>query len=73
MKLSDISVKRPVFASVLAILIAIVGIVGFLSLTSPEYICRLTQSTLGLVLVGLSVVMLGLGALWLRKLTRIAF
>jgi tight adherence protein B len=50
-----------------------VGIVGFLAVTSPEYIGRLTQSTLGLVLVGLSVVMLGLGALWLRKLTRIAF
>lgn len=50
-----------------------IGIVGFLAVTSPEYIGRLTQSTLGLVLVGLSVVMLGLGALWLRKLTRIAF
>jgi multidrug efflux pump len=37
MKLSDISVKRPVFASVLAILIAMVGIVGFLSLSVREY------------------------------------
>jgi multidrug efflux pump len=37
MKLSDISVKRPVFASVLAILIAIVGFVGFFSLSVREY------------------------------------
>jgi tight adherence protein B len=50
-----------------------VGIVAFLSITSPEYIGRLTQSTLGQVLVGLSVLMLTLGALWLRKLVRIAF
>jgi tight adherence protein B len=50
-----------------------VGIVAFLSLTSPEYIGRLTQTTLGHVLVGLSVLMLALGAVWLRKLVRISF
>jgi multidrug efflux pump len=37
MQLSDISVKRPVFAGVIAILLAIVGIVGFLSLSVREY------------------------------------
>ncbi len=37
MKLSDISVKRPVFAAVLAMLIAVVGMVGFLSLSVREY------------------------------------
>ena len=37
MKISDLSVRRPVFAAVLAILIAIVGIVGFLSLPVREY------------------------------------
>ena len=37
MQLSDISVKRPVFAAVLAILVAVVGIVGFLSLSVREY------------------------------------
>jgi multidrug efflux pump len=36
-KLSDISVRRPVFAAVLAILCAVVGIVGFLSLSVREY------------------------------------
>lgn len=37
MLLSDVSVKRPVFAAVLAILLTIVGIVGFFSLSVREY------------------------------------
>ncbi len=37
MRLSDISVKRPVFAAVLAILLAVIGAVGFLSLSVREY------------------------------------
>ena len=37
MQLSDISVRRPVFAAVMAILLTIVGIVGFLSLSVREY------------------------------------
>jgi multidrug efflux pump len=36
-QLSDISVKRPVFAAVLAILIGVIGLVGFLSLSVREY------------------------------------
>jgi multidrug efflux pump len=36
-QLSDISVKRPVFAAVLSILIAVIGVVGFLSLSVREY------------------------------------
>ena len=37
MTISDISVRRPVFAAVLAILMVLVGIVGFLSLPVREY------------------------------------
>ncbi|HZH05284.1 MAG TPA: efflux RND transporter permease subunit, partial [Lautropia sp.] len=37
MQLSDISVKRPVFAAVLAILLGVVGLVGFFSLSVREY------------------------------------
>jgi multidrug efflux pump len=36
-KLSDISIKRPVFAAVMAMLIAVVGLVGFFSLPVREY------------------------------------
>ncbi|MEJ7925822.1 efflux RND transporter permease subunit [Sphingobium sp. AN641] len=37
MQLSDLSVRRPVFAAVIAILLCIVGIVGFMSLSVREY------------------------------------
>lgn len=37
MQISDLSVRRPVFAAVLAILLTIVGIVGFLGLSVREY------------------------------------
>ncbi|WP_447724039.1 efflux RND transporter permease subunit [Sphingomonas koreensis] len=37
MLLSDVSVRRPVFAAVLAILLTIVGVVAFLSLSVREY------------------------------------
>ncbi|MCP3732414.1 efflux RND transporter permease subunit [Sphingomonas sp. MG17] len=37
MQLSDISVRRPVFAAVMAILLTIIGIVAFLSLSVREY------------------------------------
>src|SRR5690349_20065160 len=37
MQLSDLSVKRPVFAAVMAMLMAVVGIVGFFALSVREY------------------------------------
>ncbi|MBO9712613.1 efflux RND transporter permease subunit [Sphingomonas sp.] len=37
MRLSDLSVRRPVFAAVVAILLTLVGIVGFWSLSVREY------------------------------------
>src|SRR5919107_1525638 len=37
MQLSDVSVRRPVFAAVIAILIAVIGLVGFSALSVREY------------------------------------
>ncbi|MFC3442398.1 efflux RND transporter permease subunit [Sphingobium rhizovicinum] len=37
MQLSDLSVRRPVFAAVVAVLMCIVGLVGYLSLSVREY------------------------------------
>ena len=37
MKISDLSVRRPVFAAVVAMLIAVVGLVGFFGLSVREY------------------------------------
>jgi multidrug efflux pump len=37
MQLSDVSVRRPVFAAVVALLLCIVGVVGYMSLSVREY------------------------------------
>ncbi|WP_070154231.1 efflux RND transporter permease subunit [Sphingobium phenoxybenzoativorans] len=37
MQLSDLSVRRPVFAAVIAVLLCIVGVVGYVSLSVREY------------------------------------
>jgi multidrug efflux pump len=37
MQLSDLSVRRPVFAAVVAVLLCIVGVVGYMSLSIREY------------------------------------
>src|SRR6218665_1790239 len=37
MQLSDLSVKRPVFAAVMAMLLGVVGIVGYFGLSVREY------------------------------------
>src|SRR5688500_10111890 len=37
MQLSDLSVRRPVFAAVVAMLVAVVGMVGFFGLSVREY------------------------------------
>jgi multidrug efflux pump len=37
MKLSDLSVRRPVFAAVVAMLVAVAGIIGFFALSVREY------------------------------------
>ncbi|HAF41936.1 MAG TPA: AcrB/AcrD/AcrF family protein [Sphingobium sp.] len=37
MQLSDLSVRRPVFAAVVAVLLCIVGVVGYISLSVREY------------------------------------
>jgi tight adherence protein B len=50
-----------------------VGIVGFLSVTSPSYMMAFTSGLLGYILIGVSVVMLVVGALWLRKVVSIKF
>lgn len=50
-----------------------IGITGFLSLTRPEYVAVLAQSLLGYGLIGLSVVLFTVGALWLRKAVTVKF
>ncbi len=49
------------------------AIAGFLAVANPEYIGRFTQSVLGYALIGLCLVLLTVGGLWLRKVVNFTF
>jgi tight adherence protein B len=48
-------------------------VLGILMLTSPTYVAKFVQSPLGFVLMGVAVVMLTIGALWLKKVVSFKF
>jgi len=50
-----------------------VGITGFLMLSNPGYLTKLTQSPIGWVLIGNAVLMMIVGGLWLRKVVSFKF
>jgi tight adherence protein B len=49
------------------------GVSGFITLTNPSYMAKFTQSALGYALLAAAVVMLLVGALWLKKTVAIKF
>jgi tight adherence protein B len=48
-----------------------IGFAGFLYIVQPNYISVLFEETIGLVACGISLVMTGVGFLWLRKILQI--
>ena len=49
------------------------GIIGFISMTNPGYLHKFTESLIGYGMLAVSVVMLIVGALWLKKTVSIRF
>ena len=49
------------------------GIAGFLMFSNPGYMTKFTQSLIGYGLIGACVVLLVIGALWLRKVVSFKF
>ena len=49
------------------------GVTAFLSISNPSYLAKFTQSAVGYGLLGVSAVMLIVGALWLKKTVAITF
>lgn len=48
-----------------------VALGGYMGLVQPDYIGRLFTQPLGLVMIGVGLVLLALGALWMRSIVRI--
>ena len=40
---------------------------------TPDYIAELTSSALGIVLIVAGLVLMGFGALWIRKIVKVEF
>lgn len=59
--------------SAIVLILLPIGIVGFLSMTNPEYLGKLTESVLGYGLIGAAVVLMLVGTLWLRKVVSFTF
>jgi tight adherence protein B len=50
-----------------------IGVCGFLMLTNPSYLGKLTHSMLGWSMVAAAVIMITVGGLWLRKVVSFKF
>lgn len=50
-----------------------IGVGGFVYLTNPEYILKLTENIFGYAMIGAAVVLYIVGGLWMRKTTQIKF
>lgn len=59
--------------SALVLMLLPVGVVGFLSLSNPEYLLKLTRNFIGYGLIGLAALLMLVGALWLRKVVSFKF
>ena len=59
--------------SALVLMLLPVGVVGFLSLANPAYLLKLTHGLVGYGLIGLAVVLMLVGALWLKKVVSFKF
>jgi tight adherence protein B len=49
------------------------GLAGLIAVVSPEYLADLTGTTLGRIMIGVALVLIGIGAVWIRRIVRVEF
>lgn len=59
--------------SAIVLMLLPVGVGGFYALVNPKYMAPLVGTTLGFLLLGLSVVLYVVGGLWMRKIVDVKF
>jgi tight adherence protein B len=59
--------------SALVLMALPVGVLAFLSISNPAYVARFTESLAGYAMIAAGVVLLVVGALWLRKVVSFKF
>lgn len=49
------------------------GLAGFLLVSNPDYLAKLTESAVGYVMIGVGLVMLVIGGVWMNKVVSVKF
>jgi tight adherence protein B len=49
------------------------GLAGMIAVVSPDYLADLTGTTLGRIMMGVALVLIGIGAVWIRRIVRVVF
>ena len=49
------------------------GIIGFISMTNPDYLAGFTESAIGYGMLAVAAVMMTLGGFWLKNTVKIRF
>lgn len=57
----------------LVLMLLPIGITGFLMLTNPSYLSKLTTNIVGWAMITAAVVFMTVGGLWLRKVVSFKF
>lgn len=70
-QVKSLSAEGKLSAIILMVLPILVG--GFVFLTNPSYILKLTEHTIGWVMLGFAVVLYIVGGIWMRKTIQIKF
>ncbi len=49
------------------------GLAAMIAVVSPDYLADLTGSTLGRVMIGVALVLVGIGAVWIKRIVKVVF
>lgn len=49
------------------------ALAAMIAVVSPDYLADLTGTTLGRIMIGVALVLIGIGAMWIRRIVRVVF
>jgi tight adherence protein B len=49
------------------------ALAGMIAVVSPDYLADLTGTTLGRIMIGVALALIGIGAMWIRRIVRVVF
>lgn len=59
--------------SAMVLLLLPIGLAAIIATTTPDYLGVLFETTVGKVLIGAGLVLMGIGTVWVRRIVRLTF